>query len=674
MDKHLQYLFSPIKIGDLEVKNRIVMSALHLGYATKEGLVTDRLKDFYVERAKGGAGLIVLGMAYVDWVGAGGAGATNVIGIDDDKFIPGLREMVEVVHGHGAKFAAQLYHAGRYSLSAITGLQAVSASSVPSRLNPDRPRELSTAEVVETVEKYAEAARRAKEAGFDIVEIGGSAGYLINQFLSPVTNRRKDRYGGSFQNRLRFLIEIIEGTREKVGNDFPLIFRTCGSDFMEGGLTLDDYIMVAREVEKGGVHAIGVTGGWHEAPIPEITMHVPRGGYVYLAQGIKEAVSIPVIAANRINEPLLAEEILQQRKADLIGMGRALLADPELPNKAKEGRFEDIRTCIACNQGCLDNLFTRRPIQCLVNARAGRERECEIRPAKAARRIAVIGGGPAGLEAARVASLRGHQVTVYEKGDSLGGQLSLASVAPGKGEIEGVVSYLRAQIMKSDVDVKLGTEATLDIIQEGKFDAVIVATGAVPVVPNIPGVDRQNVVLAQDVLRDRVEVGDKLIIIGGGSVGCDIALFLAHQRAITDDNAFFLIKYGVDCEATLSLLRKAGANITIVERLPRIGRDIGATTRWIVTGQLEKYGIEVLTDSEVTEITEAGIVIVKDTARSHLRADSIVLAAGYRSDQSLLEPLSECQGGPEVYTIGDCVEPRKALEAIHEGFEIGQRI
>lgn len=674
MNNYFQYLFSPINIGDLEVKNRIVMSALHLGYATKDGLVTDRLKDFYVERAKGGAGLIVLGMAYVDWVGTGGIGATNVIGIDDDKFVPGLTELVEAVHGHGAKFAAQLYHAGRYSLSAVTGLQPVSASSVPCRLNRDMSRELSTSEVVETIEKYGEAARRAKEAGFDAVEIGGSAGYLINQFLSPVTNQRRDRYGGSFQNRLRFLVEIIECIKERVGDCFPLIYRTCGSDFIEGGLLLDDYRMIVREAERAGVHAVGVTGGWHEATIPEITMHVPRGGYVYLAQGIKEAVSIPVIAANRINEPLLAEEILQQKKADLIGMGRALLADPELPNKAEEGRFEDIRICIACNQGCLDNLFMRQPIQCLVNAQAGREREYQSKPAKAAKRVTVIGGGPAGMEAARVANLRGHQVTLYEKGDNLGGQMSLASVPPGKGEIESIVRYLSTQVMKSGVDIKLGTEATVDVIREGKFDVIIVATGAVPLAPDIPGVNRQNVVMAQDVLRDKVKLGEKVIIIGGGSVGCDVALFLAHKRAIKDDSAFFLIKYGVDCQVTLSLLKKAGNNITIVEKLPRIGRDVGVTTRWIVIGQLEQYGVEVITDTEVTEITGEGIVIEKDAKQSCLEADSIVLASGYQANRSLFEQLKERQDGPEVYAIGDCVEPRKALEAIHEGFKVGQTI
>jgi len=674
MNKHFQYLFNPINIGDLEVKNRIVMSALHLGYATKDGLVTDRLKDFYVERAKGGAGLIVLGMAYVDWVGTGGVGATNVIGIDDDKFIPGLREMVEAVHSHGTKFAAQLYHAGRYSLSAVTGLQPVSASSVPTRLNRDKPRELSTSEVVATIEKYGEASRRTKEAGFDAVEIGGSAGYLINQFLSPLTNRRRDKYGGSFTNRLAFLLEIIECVREKVGADFPLIYRTCGSDFIEGGLTANDYKTVAQELEKAGIHAIGVTGGWHEAIVPEITMHVPRGGYVYLAEGITEAVNIPVIAANRINEPLLAEEILQQKKADLIGMGRALLADPELPNKAEAGRLEDIRLCIGCNQGCLDNLFTRQPIQCLVNAQAGREKEYAIRPARTRKRVAVIGGGPAGMEAARVANLRGHQITLYEKGNSLGGQLNLASKPPGKSEIGSVVNYLSTQVMRSGVNVKLGTEATVDTIGVGKFDAVIIATGAVPLLPEIPGADRQNVVTAQDVLGGKVKVGQKVVIVGGGSVGCDVALFLAQQRAITDENAFFLIKYGVECEITLSLLKKAGENITTVEKLSRIGRDIGATTRWIVIGQLEKYGVEVITDSEVTEITEAGVMIEKDTERGHLDADSIILATGFRPDRSLLEQLSERQGRPEVYAIGDCVEPRKAIEAIHEGFNIGQTI
>ncbi|MFC1870553.1 FAD-dependent oxidoreductase, partial [Chloroflexota bacterium] len=522
--------------------------------------------------------------------------------------------------------------------------------------------------------KYAEAARRAKQAGFDAVEISGSAGYLVNQFLSPVTNQRQDKYGGSFQNRLRFLMEIIESTREKVGHEFPLIYRSCGSDFMEGGLTPDDYKVIAREAERAGVHAIGVTGGWHEAPVPEITMHVPRGGYVYLAQGLKEAVNIPVIACNRINEPLLAEEILRQRKADLIGMGRALLADPELPNKAQSGRFEDIRICIACNQGCLDNLFMRKPIQCLVNAQAGCEREYEIKPVKRKKRVAVIGGGPAGMEAARVAALRGHQVTLYEKGDSLGGLLKLASLPPGKAEIENTVRYLSTQIMKSGVDIRLGTEATRDMIREAKFDAVVEATGAVPIVPDIPGIDSRQVVTAQDVLRDRVTVREKVVIVGGGSVGCDVALFLAHQRAMTDDNAFFLIKYGADHEATLALLKKAGGSITIVEKLPRIGKDIGVTTKWIVLGQLEQYGIRGITGTDVKQVLEGGIVVEKDGNQSRLEADTVVLAAGYLPRESLFRQSEGRQGEPELYAIGDCVEPRKALDAIHEGFRIGQKI
>ncbi|MFC2003832.1 FAD-dependent oxidoreductase [Chloroflexota bacterium] len=674
MGECLRHLFSPINIGSMEVSNRIVFSAMHLGYATPEGFVTDRLRDFYRERAKGGAGLIVLGMAYIDWVGTGGVGATNVIGIDDDKFVPGLKELVEVVHGYGAKFAAQLYHAGWYSLKAITGLQPVSASSVPTRLNPDRPRELSTTEVVETIEKYGEAARRAREAGFDAVELTGTAGYLINQFLSPITNRRQDRYGGSFRNRLGFILEIIECIKGRVGKDFPLIYRTCGCDYMEGGLTQDDYKTIAQETEGAGVHAIGVNGGWHEARIPEITMQVPRAAYIYLAEGLKEVVNIPVIAANRINDPLLAEELIQQKRTDLIGMCRPLLADPELPNKAKEGRLEDIRMCIACNQGCLDNLFLRKPIECLVNARAGKEKECEIKPAQTKKRVAVIGGGPAGMEAARVASLRGHQVTLYEKSDSLGGQLSLASLPPGKDEIENIVKYLKTQIAKLGVDIKLEIEANADVVREGRFDAVVVAIGGAPIIPEIAGINGPNVAKAEDVLKGKVEVAGKVIIMGGGSVGCDVALFLANKRAMKDDTAFFFMKYGVDCEAALSWQRKAGNGITIVEKLPGIGKDIGPTTRWIVLDQIEKYGVEVVTSADVKEIREDGIVIEKEGELSHLPADTIILSVGYKPNTDLVDQLKECPGMSGVYTIGDCIQPRKAIDAIQEGFRIGHMI
>ena len=678
MSKYLPHLFSPINIGSMELDNRIVFSAMHLGYATEDGFVTDRLKDFYAERARGGAGLLVLGMAFVDWEGTGGVGASNVIGIDDDKFIPGLRELVGVVHSYKVKFAAQLYHAGRYSLKAITGLQPVSASNIKTRLNPESPRELSTAEVVALIEKFGEAARRAREAGFDAVEITGTAGYIVNQFLSPLTNQRRDRYGGSFNNRLRFIIETIESIKGKTGQDFPLIYRTCGADFIEGGLTQSDYQLIVREAEKAGIDAVGVNGGWHEAPVPEITMHVPRGAYVFLAEGLKSVVSIPVIAANRINDPVLAEELLIQGRTDMVGMCRSLLADPELPNKAREGRFDDIRFCIACNQGCLDNLMRRKPIECLVNARAGREREYHIEPASARKRVAVIGGGPAGMEAARVARLRGYEVTLYEKSTRLGGLLNLASQPPGKDEISNAVAYLSAQMDKLGVDVRLNTAVTTETLQQGNFDAVIIAIGSEPAVPDIPGINGPNVVTAEDVLSGKTRISGKVIILGGGSVGCDVALFLANQQATRDDSAFFFIKWGsgsgVSYQDVLSWQQQAGSSITILEMAPRVGRDIGTTTRWIVLGELEKYGVGTVTGAEVKEITTDGVVFELEGEKKKLLADTVVLAAGYCATTALVEKLKAAAGARACYAIGDCVEPRKAIEAIREGFEIGNKI
>ena len=462
------YLFSPMRISSLELKNRIVMTAMHLGY-TPDGEVTDRLVDFYVQRAKGGVGFIIVGGCPIDEYG----GMSNMVCIHDDRYVPGLRRLTEAVRSSGARIAAQLYQAGRYTHSSmIGGRKPFSASAVRSKFTGETPRALELEEIPEVQDRFAEAALRAKKAGFDAVEILASAGYLISQFLSPITNLREDAYGGSLENRMRFGLEIVEKVRSAVGPNYPILMRVAGNEFMEGGNTNREAKIFASEAENRGVDLFNVTGGWHETRIPQLTMGVPRRAYVYLARGIKSAVSVPVLASNRINDPYLAEEILRNGEADLVTMARGLLADPDLPEKARHGKENLIYHCVACNQGCFDSIFRFQPATCLVNPRAGKEGELIPKPAAKPKKVLIIGGGPAGMKAACTAAERGHKVTLAEKKGVLGGQLLLNRHIPGRGELVTAVQDLISNLEGLDVEVPNPTLVAVtgaDKEQVGRF-------------------------------------------------------------------------------------------------------------------------------------------------------------------------------------------------------------
>ncbi|TET41648.1 MAG: FAD-dependent oxidoreductase [Dehalococcoidia bacterium] len=640
----LENLFTPIKIAEVELKNRIVMLALTTGYNEPDNTVGDRIINFYAERAKGGVGLIIVPFTAVD------IASPAQPGLFHDRFIPGARRLADAVHTHGAKIAAQLLTQYHWATSEGGSPEVVGPSPVFNQMMRCTPKALTIEEIHRLVEEHAKAAWRAREAGFDAVELPIVGGYLLNRFLSPHSNKREDEYGGSLENRLRLPLEIIEAIKQTAGEDYAIICRLNVEEFMEGGHSIEDSKKVAAVLEASGVKAMNVYVGWHECAVPTVQMSVPRGAFVYLAEDIKKVVNIPVIAANRINDAILAEKILSEGKADLVGMARALLADPELPNKAREGKIDEIVPCIACSY-CLAEILSaykewKKPVStfCVVNPRAGRELEYAIKPATISKRVFVVGGGPGGMETAIVAASRGHQVTLCEKGDRLGGQLLTASLPPHKDEISTLIQSLSVRTQKAGVEVKLSTEVDLKTIEQGKPDVVVLATGATPIIPDIPGARGKNVVPAVAALTGQKELGEIVIVVGGGMVGCETAEFLAQE----------------------------GKKVSIVEMLPRIGNDIVATNRPFTLARLRKAGIRMDTNAKVEEITNKGVTVSRDGVSDFLEGDTVVLAVGFTANKELFQELEGRVAAS--YSIGDCVEARMMRQAVEEGFCLGMEI
>jgi len=635
-------LFEPIKIGTMKLRNRIVMPPMGTNFASEDGFVTKRLVNYHVERAKGGVGLIIVEGAYVE---PRGKGSVRQLAVDHDNKVSGLKELAASIQANGAKAALQLFHGGRQSHSLIIGTQPVSASEVFCRTTQETPRALTIEEIQDVIEAFAEGVRRTKAAGFDAVEIHGAHGYLINQFLSPLTNKRTDKYGRDVKDRTRFLLEILKLARDKVGSNYPILCRINGDDYIEGGLTLEETKEIAQMLEAAGVDALHISGGIYDSPVPVGTapMAVPRGHMVHLAAGIKRVVSVPVIAVGRINDPELAEKILQEGKADLISMGRALLADPELPNKAATGASDDIRRCTACDE-CIARLFFNEDVACSVNAALGKEEEYRIVKAKVSKRVLIVGGGPAGMEAARVSALRGHDVVLYEKSDRLGGQLNLAVVPPRKEEMKSLAQYLESQIRKLGVRVVLGEEGTPLLVEKIKPDVVFIATGSVPTIPEILGVEGDQVVTAHDLLAGKASAKERVVVVGGGMVGAETAEFLAEKSK----------------------------KVTILEMLGRIGIDMVPMAILMLYQRLKKLGVAMITNAKVQKITENGVVYEKDGMKQTVEADSVVLAAGSKPDISLMKVLEGKVA--EIYAIGNAKETGNVLEAIHEGSRLAREI
>jgi 2,4-dienoyl-CoA reductase (NADPH2) len=669
-------LFAKGKIGNLEIRNRFVMTPMNLAY-TPEGGVTDRLIEFYRARAKGGVGLIVVGAVGVD---PKRVNTRGVMQLYDDSLVPGYRRLTQAVHNEGARIFPQLWHPGAFARSKeYSGQQAVAPSEVLCVFTREMPRVLAVEEIEEIVAHFGAAARRAKEAGFDGIEIIASAGYLIAQFLSPVTNRRTDRYGGDLTARMTFLMDIIYCIRRHVGPDFPIMVRLAGNDFIDGGNTHDDAVEIANALEKAGVDAIDVTGGWHYTRIPQLTMDVPPGAYTYLAKKIKNAVTLPVVACNRIDLKT-ADTIIASGSVDFVGIARGFVADADLVNKAQAGQFDLIRPCIGCNQGCMDNVFKEKPLSCLVNPEAGREEELLVRammpmerPSEKPEKILVIGAGAAGLEYAKVASAKGNKVTVWEKTERAGGQLHLAGAPPARRDFHLLSRYLYRSCLEGGVEFFFGRNAeaqeVADAATKEGFDRVVVATGSEPVIPQIATGQGAHVVQAWDVLLDKVQIGKNVVIIGGGAVGIEVALKVAEEGTLDAETFKFLFLYRAESPETLyRLLTTGDKKVTIVEMQPHMGKDIGPSSRWIMMGNLKRFGVTQITNTRVLEIKRGGVLVEDhEGVKTVISADTVVLAIGSKPVNALAHAL---QGKVErISVIGDARKPRKVMDAIHEGYD-----
>lgn len=638
-------LLSPIKIGNMEVKNRFVVPPMGTNYANPDGSVSEQLVDYYAARAKGGFGLIIVEVTAIDPLGKA---IPFQPGLWSDEFVPGWKHLVNEVHRYGAKIAVQLHHAGRQTAAAIIGGQPVAPSPIACPVMKEIPHELTTEETHELIGKFRDAAVRARDAGFDAVEIHGAHGYLIAQFMSAYSNKRIDEFGGNFISRMKFPLEIIRSIKRALGNGYPMTFRISGDEKVHGGRAIDETRTVARLMEQAGVNAIHVSictyGSMHWMFVPG---HIAPGFNAGAAEEIKKSVKIPVITVGRINDPFLAEDILQAGKADLVSLGRESLSDPEFPNKTAANQVEEISPCIACLQGCIGYLFDpdRMKVSCLVNPFTGKEGSLKIEKTASPKRVMVVGSGPGGLLASWVAAKRGHGVTCYEKENALGGQFRIGAMPSTKHDILAAIKYYITMGHKYGVKYKPGIEVTPEIIENEKPDVVILATGGVPLVPDIPGINNPAFLKSNDVIAGKSNAGGKVLVVGGGAVGAETAEFLAEH----------------------------GCKITLIEMLPEIARDVQWVPKIFLMERLKEYHVTDMTSATVKEFFNDGVIYNKDGQDGRLEGfDKIVLALGTVAYNPLQEKI---QGKvKEVYVIGDAIKARKAIDATEEAAKIAVSI
>jgi len=663
------HLLAPLELGFTTLKNRVLMGSMHTGLEeTKDWC---RVAEFYAERARGGVALIVTGGMAPNREGGVFPDAAGLFSAED---IANHRTVTDRVHAEGGKIAMQILHAGRYAY----GRECVAPSPVKSPISPFPPKELDEAGIEKQISDIVTAAARAREAGYDGVEIMGSEGYFLNQFLVTHTNKRTDRWGGTYENRMRLPLEVVRRVREAVGHDFILIYRLSMIDLVPNGSTWDEVVELAKRIETAGATIINTGIGWHEARIPTIATSVPRAAFSWITKKLMGEVSIPVITSNRINSPEVAEGVLADGCADMVSMARPFLADPEFVKKAAEGRSAEIAPCIACNQACLDHTFNGKVSTCLVNPRACYETELVLEKTNRAKKIAVVGAGPAGLSCALAASERGHEVTLFDRADQIGGQLNMAKQVPGKEEFRGFVDWFRVMVEKSTIDLCLQTEATVERLQG--FDEVVIATGVLPRDPDIAGQDATNVVDYIDVLRRKLPVGDSVAIIGAGGIGFDVAEYLVHEgTSPSEDLERWKAEWGVgDPEETAGGLAQQGPqpepaarSVTLLQRkAEKLGRRLGKTTGWIHRAELKMKGVKMIGGVNYEKIDDQGLHVSFGEARENpqtLKVDTIVLCAGQVPDRSLVGGLIASGITPHVIGGADVAAELDAKRAINQG-------
>lgn len=645
-------LLEPYRIGNVKLKNRFVVAPMSLNMAN-EGMITEQIANIYEKYAKGGAALITVGDIIVDT--PLGNNFVNVIAIDDDKYIESLQGLNNNLHKYGAKTVAQLSHAGRRAgylnkrgyLETTRGKIPVAPSAIA---NPTPgyvvPNELSIKQIEDIVDKFVQGAKRAISSGFDIIGIHAAHMYLCSQFLSPLSNHRIDEYGGSLRRRTKFVADIISSIKREVGKDHPIVVRMNGLDGPNGN-TASEIDEIAIEFERAGADALHVSAGTGNQEMdmnsfPSVTsMYYLDGPFIKLTERIKNVVNIPIIAVNKIRDVDLAEKILENGKADLIASGRNFIADPDYPLKVQSENIEDIRPCLSCCR-CLQKLANGDTITCTVNPFFGTDEN--IMTAEYKKKVVIIGGGPAGMQAAYIAKLKGHDVVLYEKENQLGGQLNEASVPPFKQDLNKFLNYLSNVLIKTDIKLKLGSVVSPDIIAKEKADVIIIAVGGDAIIPKIHGINTDKVVLVSQVLREKVEIGNEVAIIGGGQVGLETAEFLLQK----------------------------GKKVTIIEMLQNVGRDMQPFIRAQLLNNLNKYGAIILTNTIAETIIESGIIVSRNGEQNSIKADNIILSVGYRGKENFIDSFKGL--APEIYSIGNCVKQGNILDAIHGGFEIGIKI
>ncbi len=666
-------MLAPLDLGFTTLKNRVLMGSMHTNL--EETKDWNRVAEFYAERARGGVGLMVTGGIAPNREGGVFASAAGLYNDDD---IVNHKVVTDRVHDAGGKIAMQILHAGRYAYSP----ECVGPSPVKSPISPFPPKELDEDGIEKQISDIAATAARAREAGYDGVEVMGSEGYFLNQFLVTHTNKRSDRWGGSYENRMRLPVEVVRRVREAVGPDFILIYRLSMIDLIPNGSTHDEVVKLAQAVEAAGATIINTGIGWHEARIPTIATSVPRAAFAWVTKKLMGKVSIPLITSNRINTPEVAEEVLATGCADMVSMARPFLADADFVAKAAAGKAAQIAPCIACNQACLDHTFGGKVSSCLVNPRACYETELTVKPAQTPKTVAIVGAGPAGLATAITAAQCGHSVTVFEKSDEIGGQLNLAKQVPGKEEFWGLVDWFKTMVDDLKIKVRLSQTAQADDL--AAFEEIIVATGVVPRDPQIPGQDSPHVYGYLDVLKGRAKLGPKVAVIGAGGIGFDVSEYLVHEtgHSATENLPEWLREWGVgDPEETAGGLAAEGAQpqpaareVTLLQRKSeKPGKRLGKTTGWIHRAALNMKGVKMVGGVNYERITDEGIMVSRGEARDApevIKADSIVLCAGQLSERTLADDLIEKDRHPHIIGGADLAAELDAKRAIDQGVRL----